>query len=92
MSGHDYRAICDVSGFKCWRSQMRKRWDGLLVRKDFWEPRQPQDFIEPRREEQYIPDSRPDTDPVYLTPPADYLVLTDGSPLLLTSGGYLNLV
>ena len=34
----DYRAICDLSGRKCWRSEMLIRWDGFLVHKDYWTP------------------------------------------------------
>lgn len=41
----DRNVTCDFSGFVCKESETRKMWNGMIVRKDFWEPRQPQDFI-----------------------------------------------
>lgn len=38
------RVTCDLSGFQCGSDQMKRTWDGFLVREDFWYPRQPQDF------------------------------------------------
>lgn len=46
----DYYCVCDYSGFKIRRSEARMTWRGYLVRKDFWEPRQPQDFVRGRRD------------------------------------------
>jgi len=46
----DFNVICDYSGFKCKRSECRRTWDGYIVRKDFWEPRQPQDFVRGRKD------------------------------------------
>lgn len=40
-----HNAICDISGFKCKIEDMVITWDGLLVRKDFADHRNPQDFI-----------------------------------------------
>jgi len=45
MRNDDYLITCDYSGFVCKKSETRKMWNGLIVRKDFWEPRHPQDFI-----------------------------------------------
>lgn len=56
----DYRAICDLSGWKCWRSEMRYRWDGLLVYKKFWTP-YPEYLIPPKVDENTAtPDARPE--------------------------------
>jgi len=44
QSNFDYRVICDRSGFKAWRSECRKEWDGKLVLKRFWRRRNPLDF------------------------------------------------
>jgi len=72
MSDGDYRVICDQSGFSCLRSECRMRWDGRLVRADFWEPRHPQDIIRPHRENNSILDARPERpDPPLLDPPID---------------------
>lgn len=51
----DYYIVCDYSGFKIKRSEARMTWDGYLVRKDFWEQRQPQDFVRGRRDKISIP-------------------------------------
>ena len=56
--------ICEISGRKCKKSQIRKMWDGKMVHMDEWEPRQPQDFTDkvrtprtPRKvRTQYVPD------------------------------------
>lgn len=52
-AGNNY-IICDYSGFKIRASDARRTWDGLLVHKRFWEPRQPQDLVRG-----VIDDSRP---------------------------------
>jgi hypothetical protein len=38
-------AICDECGQRYRRGQLRTRWDGLLVCRADWEPRNPQDFV-----------------------------------------------
>lgn len=55
----DYNVTCDYSGFKIKRSEARFTWDGLLVRKDLWEPRQPQDFVRGVKEDIAVEDPRP---------------------------------
>jgi len=37
--------ICDQCGRKYKESELRLRWDGLMVCPGDWEPRQPQDFV-----------------------------------------------
>jgi hypothetical protein len=37
--------ICDQCGRKYKESELRLRWDGLMVCTGDWEPRQPQDFV-----------------------------------------------
>lgn len=41
----DWNALCDSCGFKFKSSELRLRWDGLMVDNACWEPRQPQDLI-----------------------------------------------
>lgn len=66
---NDYQVVCDASGFVCMRSECRKQWNGLLVRKDFWEPEQPQDHLKARAEKTSVADPRPEQpDPPLLTP------------------------
>lgn len=46
--------ICDVTGFKVKLNQVRKRWDGMMVIPEAWEPRQPQDFpVTPQKQKVY---------------------------------------
>lgn len=51
----DHNIICDYSGFKIKRSEAKMTWDGYLVKKEFWEPRQPQDFVRGRRDKISVP-------------------------------------
>lgn len=41
----DWNAICDVCGERYKASELKKRWDGLMVCKYDWEPRHPQEQI-----------------------------------------------
>lgn len=41
----DWKAICDSCGMQFKASELRLRWDGLMVDSKCWEPRQPQDFV-----------------------------------------------
>lgn len=40
-----WRAHCDVCGFKFYSGEMRPRWDGLMVCEKDWEPDHPQKYI-----------------------------------------------
>ena len=42
--------VCDVCGFDYRSSDMRKRWDGLVVCKEDFELRHPQDFVRARQD------------------------------------------
>lgn len=63
----DYNVICDYSGFKVKASRCKKTWDGFLVDRRFWEPRQPQDFVRGRKDNQTVPIARPYQEPVFIT-------------------------
>lgn len=57
----DWNVICDVCGLKMKASEVRKRWDGMYVCKDDWEPRHQQDFIKgPVGSEGSVPFTRPE--------------------------------
>lgn len=62
----DYYVICDRTGFKVLRSQCRRTWDGLIVRKESWEPRHPQDLIRARQDRQAVPDPRSEAEDTFL--------------------------
>lgn len=55
----DWNAICDVCGFKFKASQMLKRWDGLMVCRQDWEPRHPQLDLRVRPDIPTVPWTRP---------------------------------
>lgn len=56
----DYNAICDSCGRKYKASTMRKRWDGLLVCEEDWEPRHPQLSLKVHGDKQTVPMPRPE--------------------------------
>ena len=60
----DWNAICDVCRFKFKASDLRRRWDNLMVCEKDWEPRHPQDFIRAIPDMQALPWTRPETSDV----------------------------
>lgn len=77
-----WNALCDVCGGKFKSTEMRKRWDGLMVCGSDWEPRHPQDFLRAVKEtSNQLPWTRPDNDGI------------DGSPsyaTLYVANGYID--
>jgi len=59
-----YNALCDVCGFKYKASDLKKRWDGLMVCEDDWEKRHESDFFRAPKESPDIPWARNDTSEV----------------------------
>ena len=51
----DWNVICDRTGRKYKRSQCREEWNGLIVRKESWEPRHEQDLIRSIPDNQAVP-------------------------------------
>ena len=58
----DWNAWCDVCGFKYKASELRKRWDGMMVCNGDFEIRNQQDFIRSVPEKPAPPFSRPRND------------------------------
>jgi hypothetical protein len=56
----DYNAICDSCGRKFKASTMLKRWDGLFVCKEDWEPKHPQLSLRAVSDKQEVPIPRPE--------------------------------
>lgn len=75
-----WNAICDVCAQKYKSSEMKKRWDGLMVCPNDWEPRHPQDFLRAVPDRQAIPWARPETPDVFV--PSTRLILLDDSTLI----------
>ncbi|MGH7745394.1 MAG: hypothetical protein ACREQ5_11470, partial [Candidatus Dormibacteria bacterium] len=63
-----YNAICDVCGFMRKSGEIKLRWDGLMVCKEDWEPRQPQDFVRGVPEKQDLPWTRPPNTTLFIDP------------------------
>jgi hypothetical protein len=63
----DYNIICDYSGQKIKRSDAMKTWDNYIVRRDLWEPRQPQDFVRGMRDKISVYDARSESEDIFLT-------------------------
>jgi hypothetical protein len=75
----DVNAICDSCGFKFKLSQLRKRWDGLMVCKTDWEPRHPQDTIKLPQERPAPPITKPvPVDEFIVVAPVDPDSMHDG--------------
>lgn len=55
----DYNALCDSCGRKFKASQLKRRWDGLMVCEEDYELRHPQDFLRVQRERISVPWARP---------------------------------
>lgn len=61
----DWNAICDVCGFKFKASELRKRWDNLMVCRKDYETRHPMDFQKVPHTEQPTPWTRPEQPVTY---------------------------
>lgn len=62
----DFWRICDLSGTKVRASDTVKLWNGLIVRSDWAEPRNPQDFVRGVADNQRVPDPRPEATDTFL--------------------------
>lgn len=62
----DWNAICDCCGFKFKASELRERWDGLMVCPEDWESRHPQDFLRVRGDNPSVPWTRPESDDEFI--------------------------
>jgi len=57
----DPKVFCAVCGFVVHRSETRKRWDGVIVCRDDWEPKHPALLPRPRIRDVYtVRDARPE--------------------------------
>jgi hypothetical protein len=59
-SNGGWLTICDACGRKFKESELRKRWDGLMVCRNDWEVRQPQDYVRGVADIQAPPYVRPE--------------------------------
>ena len=60
--GKEAYGICDITGFRYRRREMKKTWDGLIVGPDQWSPKHPQlDPKPPPVDPEAIKEARPDS-------------------------------
>ena len=86
----DWWMICERTGFKCRRSEMRKEWTGAWVHKSVYNERHPQDFVKAIPDDPSVDVSRPDVAPAMgettlngaITKDAATATLTDASGLV----------
>lgn len=73
-----FNRIGDDDGFKHKAEDTRERWDGLIVSRKGWEPRNEQEFVRGIPDRQSVQDARPEASDTFL----NQGVLDTGSPLL----------
>lgn len=61
-----WNVICDVCGFKLKSDVIKKRWDGLMVCPDDWEPDHPQKFLRVRSDPAPVPFVRKEPADVFI--------------------------
>ena len=63
--GSFYR-VCERTGIAVRADRTQREWQGLIVRKEVFEPRQPQDFVRGVNDIQIVPYPRPRQANVYV--------------------------
>jgi hypothetical protein len=81
-----YNTICDICGFKYKNGDLRKRWDGLMVCPNDWNPRQPQDFVRGIADPQPPPWTRPEGQDTFVPIITSILLDTNGDEIRDTLG------
>jgi len=79
-------AICDQCGRQYKSSELRMRWDNLMVCEGDWEPRQPQDFVHGVADIMAPPWTRPESSDSFI--PINY---TNAMNLVSTTGASLSI-
>ncbi len=75
--GSFYR-VCERTGFVTRAENTRREWQGLIVSKRVFEPRQPQDFVRGVQDIQTVPLPRPR--------PTDVFIETEAAPQFMVYG------
>ena len=75
----EWNAICDVCGKKVKSHHLKKRWDGLLVCREDWEPRHPQEFVRAKADKQVPSWTRPEPSDTFTSVVATYFCTPLGS-------------
>jgi len=73
----DWKAVCDVCGFRFDASKLKTRWDGLKTCSNCFEERHPQDFVRAKVDIQAVPWTRPESEDSFVTPTTGGLLFFD---------------
>ena len=80
-----WKVICPVCGFYKYSDELKRRWDGVMVCAEDWEPRHPQELFRARTEHSALPFAYPEvTHPTVDTSGWGGIGLTDNRGTLLT--------
>lgn len=63
----EWNTLCDLCGFKYKSSDLRQRWDGLMVCRKDWETRHPQEMMRPIPDQAKLPWTRPEATDIFVT-------------------------
>lgn len=63
-----WNVICGVCGWKMKSSDVKTRWDGLVVCKLDWEPKHPSLLIRSPKPQQPVPFTRPEQEDTFVGP------------------------
>lgn len=74
----EHNFICDSCARKKKSSEARERWDGFMVCKECWEPRQPQDFVQTKEDKIVTEWARVEPDDQFISVP--YVFTPDPPP------------
>jgi hypothetical protein len=80
IPGSFYR-ISDRTGFATRAERTQREWQGLIVEKRVWEPRQPQDFVRGVNDIQTVPYPRPRQTNVFVGPNVAQFEVYGDNPL-----------
>ena len=85
----DWKVLCDACGRSFLSTDLRKRWDGMMVCSRDWETRHPQDFVRAKIDIQASPWTRPQSSDtfIYAFAGVGLLLLEDGISALLAEDG-----
>ena len=61
-----WNAVCDLCSGKFKADELKKRWDGLIVCKEDWEPNHPQKFLRVSSDPKSVPFVRSDPYTVFV--------------------------
>lgn len=61
-----WNVICDVCGVRYKSNEVRKRWDGLIVCQQDWEPDHPQKYLRVQSDPKQVPFIRTEPEDVFI--------------------------